>query len=170
MANAGSRPGGRVLSCYAAKKEPKKRTLLAGPAGYPHSGSTHLHSAAQKGRKGTYGVRPSPQPSDEATSQSTKPASGHWLSLQGRGSKPVAGSTRLSPSPSRGGPGWGWVTSPSGSLSGRQADRGCPVWLSERSEFQTGRFDCLERRHRRRRRDRGSPFLCLLSFGEAQRS
>ena len=75
-----------ILSCYAARKYPKKRTLFTGPTGFPHfsppsrpgrklaslryaqtavpdyPGSPNLRSAAQKGRR-TLRVRPSPQPS-----------------------------------------------------------------------------------------------------------
>jgi hypothetical protein len=64
----------------------------------------------------------------------------------------------------------------------RYTDRcSVPFWLAEWKAsgsgmsgpaflIRAGRFDCLERRHRRSRRDRGPPFLCLLYFGEAKES
>src|SRR5690606_21368292 len=92
--------------------------------------------------------------------------------LEGEGDHRTELDHCLSPSPLEG-EGWGEGRTaklsciPSGSLSGRQSDRGCPVWLFERSEFQTGRFDCLERRYRRSRRDGGYASLdTFLSYNK----
>ena len=149
---------GEVLSCYAARKYPKKRTLLTGPAGCPHSsppsrpgrklaslcfaqtavpdcpGSTNLRSAVQKGRR-TLRVRPSPQPSP----------------FRGEGdNQTVDGKVVCFSIPF-------WLAEWKGINTGKSGF----VCLSEAS-LEVGRIDALERRHRRSRRDRG--YASLVSF------
>ena len=151
IANAGSRPGGRVLSCYTTRKKPKKRTPPHRPSGLPslrsaepagpetrfaqtavpdYPGSTNLRSAAQKGVRTALLSAPLPCPLPPREREQTQ------LSLP------------LGCPPPFQGEGWGrdGVQTPSGSLSGGTSSRGCPGQLSERSEFWHGRLDVPERR------------------------